>query len=67
MFKLTGRSGRRNSGTGGVAQAARRIVSPRNKFRNTEAPHPRTVAFQPETQQEHGFDSKSSRLGGLED
>jgi hypothetical protein len=67
MFKLTGRSGRRNAGTGGVAQAARRIVSPRNHFKNTEAPGPRTVAFQPQTQQEHGFDSNSSRLGGLED
>lgn len=66
MFKLTGRSGRRNSGTGGVAQAARRIVSPNNKFRQTEQPPPH-IAFQmPPGTANHGFDSNSPRLSGLE-
>jgi hypothetical protein len=58
MFKLTGKSGRRNASPGGGAtQATGRIVSPYNKFRNTVAPGPRTVAFMPDTQQEHGFDN----------
>lgn len=66
MFKLTGNSGRRNAGTGGAAQASRRIISPFNKFRNTEAPGPRLPPFQG-TPQEHGMDAASPRLGGLED
>jgi len=67
MFKLTGSGGRRNAGGRGVAQAAGRIVSPNNRFKNGPAPGPRTVAFQPDTQQGHGFDSNSPRLSGLED
>ena len=62
MFKLTGVSGRRNAGTGGVAQASRRIVSPNNKFKGTAQPPPH-VAFQdPPGQATHGFDSNTPRV-----
>lgn len=62
MFKLTGTSGRRNaSGGSGVAR-----VSATRLTRVTSAPGPRTVAYQPDTQQEHAFDSSSPRLQGLE-
>jgi hypothetical protein len=67
MFKLTGTSGRRNAGTGGVAQAAGRIVSPFNRFRSGPAPGLRNPAFTPDTPQEHAFDTSSPRLSGLED
>lgn len=61
MFKSTGSSGRRNaSGGGGVSR-----VSATQLNRVSEHPRPRTVAFQPESQQEHGFSTTSSRIGGL--
>jgi hypothetical protein len=67
MFKWTGRSGRRNSSGGGVAQASRRIVSPNNKFRGTQVRQLHRPAFLPDTPQEQTQDSSSSRLHGLED
>jgi hypothetical protein len=62
MFKATGSSGRRNSGSGGYAQASGRIVSPRNKFKSTQ--YNLGVAFQgrPGDPGSHGFDSNSSRV-----
>lgn len=64
MFKTTGKSGRRNAGSGGVKQSAR--ISGLSGLRAAEHPGPHAVAFQPDSQQEHGFDSNSPRLGGLE-
>jgi hypothetical protein len=62
MFKLTGSSGRRNAGTGGVAQASGRIVSPNNKFRQTAQPPPH-IAFQdPPGYPTHSFDSNTPRI-----
>ena len=66
MFKLTGKSGRRNAGSGGVAQASSRIISPFNKFRSGPAPELRQPPFQGDPQ-EHGMDANSPRLSGLED
>jgi len=65
MFKLTGTSGRRNSGGG--AKASARVDATRLVHVTPDTPGPRVVAYQPETQQEHGFDSNSPRLSGLED
>jgi hypothetical protein len=62
MFKLTGKSGRRNSGGGGVAQASGRIVSPNNKFRGTEQPPPHTPFIDPPGYPTHGFDSNTPRV-----
>lgn len=62
MFKWTGKSGRRNSGSGGAAQASGRIRSPNNKFKSYT--NPVGVAFQgpPGDPKEHGFDSNSPRV-----
>jgi len=66
MFKLTGKGGRRNAGSGGAAQASRRIKSPFNKFKGTTQGTPH-VAFQdPPGTGNHGFDANSPRLSGLE-
>lgn len=62
MFKTTGKSGMRKSGGGGgVAR-----VSAKRMTHVTTHPGPGVVAFQPDSQQGHGFDAKSSRLSGLE-
>lgn len=61
MLKLTGKSGRRRAGGGGVAQASHRIRSGRNKFKSWT--NPSGVAFQsPRDEQTHGFDSNTSRV-----
>lgn len=65
MFKLTksGSGLRRSHGT--TPSGAGRI-SGLHGLRGYGVPGPRTVAFQPDTQQGHGMDSANSRLSGLE-
>lgn len=65
MFKAL-RGGRRSAGSGGAAQASRRIRSPFNKFKNTVQGTPHTAFQDPPGSGTHGFDSKSRRLSGLE-
>jgi len=62
MFKWLGKNGRRNAGTGGVAQASGRIISPNNKFKSTAVPSPHTP-FQPiPGDVTHAFDSNTPRI-----
>jgi hypothetical protein len=60
MFKGL-KGGRRNASP--TPQTAR--ISGLNTQRQSTPPHPRTVAFQPETPQGHGFDSNSSRVSEI--
>jgi hypothetical protein len=62
MFKWTGKSGRRNAGGGGIAQASHRIVSPNNKFRGSEQPPPHTAFQDLPGEGNHGFDSNTPRV-----
>jgi hypothetical protein len=61
MFKTTGKSGLRRANSGaGAPQAAHRIASPNNKFKNGFVHGPAATPFLPATPQEHSFDSDSS-------
>lgn len=53
MFKSL-KNGLRRAGGGGVVQSGR--IGGLKGLRASEAPKPRTVAYQPETPQEHAFD-----------
>jgi len=64
MFKTTGKSGlRRASGTGG---SGTRVAATALKGGGL-VQGPVATPFMPQTPQEHGFDSNSPRLSGLED
>jgi hypothetical protein len=66
MFKLTGSSGRRNSGGGGVTQSSRVSGLTELRQRDITTDNRRRPAFLPQTPQEQTFDSSSPSLGGLE-
>jgi hypothetical protein len=61
MFKWLS-NGRRNAGSGGVAQASGRIISPNNKFKSTTQQMPHTPFQDPPGAGTHGFDSNSPRI-----
>jgi hypothetical protein len=64
MFKaLSG--GLRRSSSGG-SRPGRVNATRMGNVSLLDTQSPRTVAFQPPTQQEHGFDSTNGRLSGLE-
>jgi hypothetical protein len=61
MFKTTGKSGLRRANSGaGAPQAAHRIASPNNRFRNGFVQRPGATPFLPETLEQHSFDSDSN-------
>jgi hypothetical protein len=67
MFKLTkGGRGFRASGGGGRGAGSRVNANHLTSVAPLSTQSPRFPAFQPDTLQEHGFDSNSPRIKGLE-
>lgn len=64
MFKSTGKSGLRRSSGG--SRVARVSGNAKGHVAPLDTQVLRVPAFVPATPQEHGFDSDSPRLGGLE-